>query len=105
MAKINGTLTARVEIEATDKELLEALAKELGFFGVVVSDHDSYSKLIAADPEKKTAAKLLRLEDKSYHGSPSYQVVSERELSEAEYECAKALQTIKQYVKEKARNR
>lgn len=83
-------------LEATKQELLEALAKELGFARLFKSEEDVYYELV--DSKRNMPAKLALMEKQSDHDASSFHAALEIELKPEKYECAKALLAIKQYI-------
>ena len=88
MAQIKGKLTANVTIDASAEELFMALAKEFGIEEIFQDESRSYSKLDLVKEEAGETPYIVQYEDRSYHGSPSYEEASRRRISQKQYQIA-----------------
>ena len=101
---VNGIRTENIKIDVSREELFIGLAKELGIYDLFMNDRDSYHKLETTKTSDKTQHAVVRYEDISLHGSPCFKKVSERILTDDEYECAEAMLKIKNIISKKNYN-
>lgn len=102
---VNGIRTEKIAIDVSREELFIGLAKELGIYDLFMDDRDSYHKLETTKTSGKTQHTVVRYEDISLHGRPCFKKVSERILTDNEYECAEAMLKIKNIMSKEKMNK
>ena len=95
MAQIKGKLTANVTIDASAKELFMALAQELGIAAIFEDQSRGYAKLVLVKEEAGETPYIVWYEDRSYHGSPDYEEISRRMISQKQYQMALHMREIR----------
>lgn len=99
MAKIEGTFMTSLVIDAGKEDLFQALAEELEI-GYLFEDYrDMYYKLVMDTNGTSSTPYIVRMENKSYHGSPSYDETSRSEISMETYRCAATMQELRDAMK------
>lgn len=94
MAKIKGTLTANVTIDASAKELFIALAKEFEIDDIFQDQNREYAKAELKTINGVDTPYIVRYMDMSCHGSPHYEQISERKISLKQYQIAQYMSKI-----------
>lgn len=96
---VNGILRESVTVEVSKEELFLGLAKELGIASLFQENYGEYAVLEDVQTNDGTKPAIVIYRDDSYHGSSHYKQYSKKNLTEYQYEYAKAMLEIKKTMK------